>query len=223
MDKIILGGATHVVNNKTGYQLQRFETWYRKDPKRAIGDILGDSAPRDVKSRADLVRRTIKAFKLGMTCVQFLGYLHEQIAQMYIDSIDRWTALHPDDAVRVHFVELSEAHPPNYTENMARLKNLRFDGWDAQNMKGFCPHEPVERMQQLLDFPIKRFAPMFQLPHVDFSNAPVIRDGKLAMATAADVHGEVAGMASDFQAWERYYDALSREIQKLCERLTVQN
>jgi hypothetical protein len=209
-------GVRHVVGNKTDYQLDRFATWFEKDPKRAVDDVLDASRP---KIKKELLQILLKKFKLGITCIQFLGFLHEQIVRTWLKGVDSWLKSNPKKAEEINFHELDEPQPPNYTIGMARIKNMRFRNYDHNAIKGFCPFEPVVRLEQLLDFPFETFEIEFNISDINFGNTPEWPSGNVQINTPNDVKREIESLKPDLKLWENYYDNLCQLLLKLCARI----
>lgn len=209
-------GTTYVTGNKTDHQIERFKKWYEKDPARAVDEITGDVDYKSFSNQAALLKHVVRAFKLGMTCIQFLGMLHESIANKWISIIDKWVENNPTQARDISFVETHTEQPHNYTPAMIRLKNISFDGWQAaDNLKGFCPYEPLVRLEQILNFPIDQFEHI-TLEHIDFVGPPDLSSDAIALRTPDDFYAVVLALEPQLKAWETYYDELCKKLKDIC-------
>lgn len=216
---IVMGGIRHVVGNKTNYQIDRFEKWYKKDPTRAVNDILGNSDIQEIKNKKDILQKILKSFKLGITCIQFLGFLHEQIVILWLKIIDEWIKNNPNKLEKFAFKEEDNTYPPNYTKNMTRLKNIRFTRWNHENISGFCPLEPQIRLEQLLDFPIEIFDAQIKLNKIVFDDSPSWPDEILQLKNNTDLKKIVIELHPEIRKWEIYYDGLCTNLKDLCNYL----
>lgn len=219
-----MGGTTHVVGARSGYQLCRFKTWYATDPERAIQEFLsGISSEITLDAFAniaypDFIAKICRSFKLGITCRHFLGYLHELICELFVSKIDQFVRDHPERAMAMGFREIVEAHPPNYTVNMSRLRNFRFNDWNHESLKGFCIFEPTVRLVQLLNFPITRFAELdLSHLHVEFPDPPTIMSREIQIRNPEDLYNEICRAQTDLDRMEQYYVTVCDAIKKLCD------
>jgi hypothetical protein len=61
------------------------------------------------------------------------------------------------DKKETKYVE-SYLHPHNYLENVIKLKNTYFSGFNNNELKGCCKFEPLARFQNLLStFPLTKY------------------------------------------------------------------
>ncbi len=220
MEKIVLGGSTPVIfGGHAGYQYDRYSEWYKRDPARAVDDALGDR--RDaITNEKTLVSSLVHTWRLSASCAQFLGQLHEQIAKFYLRCIDDWKEKHPDEASTIN--EVDEQHSANYTEAMTRIRNLRFEGWNHENIKGFCLKEPVVRIMQLLDFPIDHFAGNIKTASVNFPEQPDMSASEkkiVDVSSTESAHAAILDARPLVDKWETYYRDLCRELQRFAELL----
>lgn len=156
----------------------------------------------------ELFRHIINVFAINATCIQFLGYLHEKIATIALNDINGHKNL--------TLIKTNDTHPANYTKSMCELKNMRFDGFDHTKLQGFCPCEPIVRINQLLNFPlhiitgndIKKLSPNFD----SFPNPPNISDEKVELKSRKDVYNFITSNENALIEWEKYYIELCKII-----------
>ena len=204
MKTITAGAITFVVGNKVGSNMQRYKDWLARDPQRAVADILTGARPT---TRAELVEQLVCVWKLSSTVVHVLAQLHEAIAA-------RWVAVILSSGVAV--TETADTHLSNYSAPMARLKNIRWPGWDGSAIRGFCVFEPAVRMTQLINFPIEHFGDI-QLPTVAFPAPPPTDITPLG----GDIAAEIAAAEPEMHRWETYYDDLAVSIRTLTEAFAI--
>ena len=219
MSVIVMGGTHHIVGNKTQYHVERFSKWFSNDPARAVEEAIGDHGLDTIRTRKELLQLLVKNFNLSASCVQFLGFLHETIVQLWLKKIDEWLKKHPG---QMEVTEIVESHPANYTEGMSRLKNMRFSGYDHEAIKGFCPFEPLARLDQLLQFPIEKFGDADELVAVEFDDHPDWPIGIVTMRTPSDLEREIVALQYELGRWEQYYDSISRCVTELCTKIESQ-
>lgn len=210
-------GITYIVGNKTTYQLDRFKQWYSKNPDRAVNDMLEGVSLNTFSCKHDLLKHVLRHFKISLTCTEFLRTLHQSIVVKWLNIIDTWKKNHPQN--ELNLVESSEEHPPNYTPEMSRLKNISFDGFiPGDNLKGYCPFEPIVRLEQLIDYPIHKFEPV-ELETFEIVQPPEKDYESINITTAKELYDIVLTFETKLQEWESYYDQLCKKINELCKNI----
>ncbi len=116
----------------------------------------------------------------------------------------------------LHLTEIqNDDFPHNYTPTMIRLKNQRFDGYDpAVELKGFCPFEPLVRIEQLLNFPIEQFNDgkwPLNYDIVFIENPPSLNENLSHTPTIKDI----LYLEPELKKWEDYYDAICKQISEI--------
>lgn len=115
--------------------------------------------------------------------------------------------------------EESSSTDDQQKDAMWLLKNMRFRGWNDKpehdkNFKGWCPFEPVERMRQLLTFPINQFG--VDMPTVEFPEPP---EDDLTGAAIDDLDEALARLYPELEVWEEYYVELAQSLGELVRQL----
>ena len=229
MSKInVCGGSVEFkVGGVTAYGYERLEQWRATIGKKYLNKIFTDVS-LDALSKeddAELVLRLVKSFGLASTCTYMLGYLHRLVAIEYMKIIDRAVGMHnlPDD-----FREGDEPKPANYSDAMRRLSNISWRNYNPV-VTGFCPHEPLVRLQQLIDFPIDKFG---KLPVViGFPNVspppemnPMGPNFKKILGGGSDgdenLYLRIIVLRPRVEVWEKYYIDIAQQIDDLCTRLS---
>lgn len=113
----------------------------------------------------------VKIFNLSYLVMFALSNLHENIAGYFYNKTKRWINHNPVEAKKMKFKEGKKTFPSNYGPNMVKLKNLKFADFSSDEMLGFCIYEPVERIKQLLEYPIEKFMKLDIRP-ISFPVAP---------------------------------------------------
>jgi hypothetical protein len=213
---IVLGGKKFITADDTDFNISRLDIWYKKNPERFVLEATGATLD-ELKniSRDALLKKIVKQLKLGVTCVQFLGMLHEKIATVYNNIILEWSKKNKDAAKTENFHIVDEKYSANYTPAMTKFKNFRFNSIDTSNIKGFCMMEPVERLKQLLSFPIEKFGEV-KLGIV-FPDTPKMKVGNVKISNIQDLHIFIHSNKNDITEWHEYYTKLCAAIKEFCQ------
>lgn len=106
-----------------------------------------------------LIKESAKIFKLTDDIKNALQELHESLTEQYLYIIHLYNDKFPGN---ITINTKTKTYSSNYTPNLANLKNYIIKDTELSNqlsnIQGYCPYEPIVRLQQLLDFPIENLA-----------------------------------------------------------------
>lgn len=200
-DKIYTGHDKVAVYNRA------FEKKIKIDPEGTLLAIQGGAATPSTDEFARLVARDAG---LSNRTVIMLGELHEAIARAYTRVVDTSSVEHTLASTN------SATFPHNYSDALIRVKSYRFDDYTGEGIQGFCPFEPVERIRQLLTFPVEKFgAP----PHIEWGIARVELGVLGALDTSANTIARVRAVRPQLEHWQHYYEQVTRELARAVELL----
>jgi hypothetical protein len=210
MTLTICGGSKiyNIECSKIQYYFDRYKLLNFKGEKALVDDF--DLTQKELlkMSNTDFVKYMVKRMKLASILIHLLGYFHEQIAKLYLKTILE---------SNLDFQETSEAKPSNYTPAMIRLSNITWNGYTENNLKGFCPYEPLVRIRQLLDFPIEHFAIIEISDLCDLPSAPQIDDSE---TKEKKLYTRLLEIRPVLEAYEKYYIELCEYIELLCQKIS---
>jgi hypothetical protein len=179
----------------------------------------------------------INLFGMKKLAVLSLNNLHETLAKFFYDN----TKKNSDDSITI--VEGKEGFLHNYGPNLTNLKNLSWNDYNTDNIKGFCVYEPIVRIKQLLEYPIDKFidlsirelsmpSPPFEKPNIDkiikdISNTKIDSKNKISKLTNAidnTVYNTLIARIKDNKtkliSWESYYKDLVNTLEQIMGKLT---
>lgn len=208
--KITVGGTTHVMGGRAKGYLHRISTWNALDPARAQKEITGGA---DIVSRQKLLEQMVARSNISGNLIEVMREVHDAMCQFYVRRISEFVGRNltiADDIERQNqYNEAAQAmnfhisQAPrigaNYRDAMFLLKNMSFTGWSPDNFTGFCPHAPVERMRQLLTFPIELFG-VNDVPSVMWPTPPDPVSGDIT-----DPVQDAESLREALDAQEKYY------------------
>jgi hypothetical protein len=201
---ITCGGRAIVCGGATEYQTKRLELWSCTKNNTAVKDLLEGHELADFKTYREFILFLVKQFYLSQTTIEFLRELHERIATKFVEQVEK-------NMQDVTVDETPRNYTPNYTPSLIRLKSFRFNKWTGEDIKGFCPFEPLIRLDQLLSFPIDQFDTA-ELPAIDIPDAPQIDDHALTLKSEAEFCAAVVAAKSDIKKWENYYTDVCQSL-----------
>jgi hypothetical protein len=202
--EIVIGGTVHVCNDKLEHHIARTKLWFKKNPDVIESELMDDDLFNGLKTYDDLYFYLSQKWSFMCNCKEALRVIHEKIASK---SVEWWESKHGTiDVVKTDF-------PHNYTPNMIKIKNIP----GTEDIKGFCPFEPIVRINMLLDF----------FPNVDFNGIlpddfsvplPKTKMGDQNLPSQPLSRLELYNILmnpecqSDLKLWETYYVNLCKTL-----------
>lgn len=208
MSLTICGGSKtyNIATSKCKFQYDRFQLLNSKG-KTALQNDFDLTTKEIIKmNNTEFIKYMVKKMKLANILIHLLGYFHEQIVKLYMTIII--------DSNKP-FSEGQESKPSNYTPLMTRLSNIIWNEYPENKLKGFCPYEPLVRIQQLLDFPIEHFGLIEIVDLCDLPKTPFIDDTK----SSQDLYTRILEARGTLEEYELYYIELCKYIEKLSAKL----
>lgn len=200
----VFGGSKYTILNKT-------EVGFRKLEHLAAESKL-PYASRQMTD-AEIVAIFSKEIDMDKLVIHFLGQLHNELAKIYLDIIDRWSKA--NDPSSIGLVESKEDRPANYTPEMRRLKNISWIGLNHE-FKGFCVLEPITRIMQLITYPIDKFATIVIVADdIKLPTKPIIPESQPAPVTIE----RIRSLRPHFEAREKWLAQLCTTIDTIIEKI----
>lgn len=211
----IIGGSKFIIGDKTSYGYSRLKVIYRD-----TGKLDLNFNPAGM-SYNDLVKNLVQHFELSRVCIHAMARLHELIARHYTTIIDLWVSNNPEFVKKINFKESETPRPPNYTPAMTRLKNMTWSKYSAEDIKGFCPYEPIVRLMQLAKYPITKFATISTsngLPEIP--TPPKVPTGHVRKnADDKDIYITILELRDTVQEFENFYTKICHIVELVSDRL----
>jgi hypothetical protein len=180
----------------------------------------------------------VRVFNLKHLLTFSIITLHEIIAKYFYDSTIEWTQNNKTEADSMNFEEDKTQYGHNYGPYMTKLKNIKWDGYNSDNIKGFCVFEPIVRFKQLIEYPIHKFKDVTFNDNISFPSAPFAEPNlpsKIKSTVKKENKPSTIGKANttviykDFmsrldnckdkiESWDLYYTELIVSIEKLTKK-----
>lgn len=125
MSELFIGGATFTTGHLVDYNMNIAQKWQSTNPYHLQTTTARSSGQIAIQ------------WNLHGVVVEALREMHEAMLERILEEYGRPKITKPD-------------WPVNYTQNMILVKNLKVPGVDK--LKGFCPFEPLVRVNMLIDF-----------------------------------------------------------------------
>jgi len=128
------------------------------------------------KSDRDFVKNHVEKFGLQSIINDALRRLHESIVSKYVHIINIYAKQYPSGVKKN--LDPKADYPLNYSDSLVLLKNFLFKenklNKKIDKIQGFCPYEPIARIQQLLEFPIDDIITKLAQKKIEMPNIPSI-------------------------------------------------
>lgn len=180
----------------------------------------------------------VRVFNLKHLLTFSMITLHEIIAKYFYDSTIEWIQNNKEASDNMDFEEGKEQYGHNYGPYMTKLKNIRWKGYNSDNMNGFCVFEPIVRFKQLIEYPIHKFKDITVNDNITFPTAPfkepnlpntinttIKKENKSSMISKAnktivysDFIARLKKNKSKIQSWDSYYTDVIISIEKLTKK-----
>jgi hypothetical protein len=154
---------------------------------------------KDLDNRA-LVETVIKDWGIDALYIKSTKILHNEIVKLY----NRKYHLHhtPQD------VKIGDK-PPNYTEELKTF--LKISG--RQDIKGYCPFEPLVRIAQLGKIDLSK---LYFVDPVEFDDYPLFS----IFTENMDLRHKLKKIKSLLSDWEEYYNNIAKKIISLSDQIS---
>lgn len=207
MSTVIVGGNKYYKHSAVEFLISKLT---KLGPKK-IASVF-DSLPDNSISSEDLVKWLKKETGIPNMCIHILGVLYDEIAKQYIGILDEWIVKNPKLAKDLEFTETKEPKPSNYTSAVARLSNIKFKDLDVE-VKGFCIKEPLVRLQNLLKWPITKFA------SIKVEDIQIPKPPTPPPESKGDLYTRILELQEKLKEWEEYYFQICHSIEILTDKL----
>lgn len=204
--RIVRGGVqqTFLVGGNIKHFYDTVEAWQKHNPTKLAQKIFGIAESKlDLMSDLQFLSLCIKRSNISKIVLYAMESLHNKIAIRYLEIIDTYKAT--DKTNKLELKESDEKRPANYTSAVKRIANMSFmtpQGVFKDQIKGFCPFEPVVRLNQLIDFPIHLFADNA----IMVKSQPIYNPPSLLEPLQIDsIYGRLLSAKPCLMKWELYY------------------
>lgn len=223
------GNKTYALTDKVGFYQTDMEKKWAINQSNFYMYIGGEYTAQQLLEMSDdkFLQVVIRDAGIAGLCNHMLRDLHETLAKCFVVLTVRWVREHPEEAKLLGFQELppdSETFPHNYTDAMRRIKLFRFRGYTSEGIKGYCPFEPLERLKQLLTYPIELFVE--DLPDMSriVSRVKPPEDiqwsyTRVPNNPAQELHNRVRACYPLLKRWNTYYTDLCQNLKNAIEEL----
>jgi hypothetical protein len=235
----VIGGESIITGGNVDSVISKLKHIYTKSPHSFIEELTDDTCThQEAKIIANewlnspmWILKLVEYFELAKLQQHLFGFLHEGIATAYVKIIkgrlikqdgnevgttgvnnDMFDVKRSDGNGTFIVKLLHETYTANYTENVTYLKNMVFEGWNRNEFKGFCVHEPVVRLKQLMKFPIHKFAnvriknkKLIDLKKETEEPADEIIEVAVTGNSIKDLYNKIIASESQLIKWEVYY------------------
>lgn len=203
-EKLIIGGTTHICNDKLDFHFKRLKYWYETNSEH-LESLMVPNGYDFLLKESDLgFWMASKSLKLDCNAIEALRYFHELLVEWVVN---KWEADHGAS------IEVKDNDfPSNYTSRMIKFKNIDEPKVKeiVDGIKGFCPYEPTIRIEQLLEFPAFHSLKISALDNLP--KAPIILTVKKIPKNIDQLYLMFINNDKCLKEWEKYYYQVSKVL-----------
>lgn len=220
------GKKRYIVKDKVLFFQNDVELRYKKNPANLYKIFEGPSLDELLKlPDIEFIKLVKSTSGVGGMCTHLFKDLHESLVELFLRIIDDWKEKYPEKIDEINYKENSASeYPPNYTDDMIRLKSISFDigeeRWTSDNIKGYCPFEPQVRIAQLLTFPIERFADI-DITFGEIGNPPTVENltYKKSNNQELELKNKILACLEILKEWDKYYKNVCNTLHDTIESI----